>query len=83
MTEGDPPTTSARWSFPAAKKPIVRLSGTQKGKVAPSEEQLQFADLPNKVEARWRPVEPAWELDLPSSLIVACDPEQDSLTRQD
>lgn len=43
-------------------------------------EQLQFANLPNEVEARWRLVETAWALDLPSSLIVACDPEQDSVT---
>ena len=43
-------------------------------------EQLQFANLPNEVEARWRLVETAWELDLPSSLIVACNPEQDSIT---
>lgn len=43
-------------------------------------ELVQYRNLPHEVEARWRLVETAWELSLPTSaLVVDYDPETEAL----
>jgi hypothetical protein len=43
-------------------------------------EQIQFGNLPQEVEARWRLVETAWQLNLPSRLIMGLDDNGETLT---
>src|ERR1035441_10167910 len=43
-------------------------------------EQIQFGNLPQEVEARWRLVETAWQLNLPSRLIMGVDDDAETLT---
>jgi hypothetical protein len=44
----------------------------------------QGENLSHEVEARWRLVETAWELNLPAKLLaVSCNPEEDSLLFED
>jgi 5-methylcytosine-specific restriction endonuclease McrA len=42
-------------------------------------EQIQYANLPHEVEARWRLVETAWQLRLPASLVVSLDDHCESI----
>jgi 5-methylcytosine-specific restriction endonuclease McrA len=43
-------------------------------------EHMQFSNLPHEVEARWRLVETAWSLDIPTNLLeISYDPERDEL----
>lgn len=47
-------------------------------------EQYQYRNLPSEVEARWRLVETAWQLDLPRHVLsVEYDPDGDFLIVQD
>lgn len=43
-------------------------------------EQIQFGNLPQEVEARWRLVETAWQLNLPTRLIMGVDDNGEILT---
>ena len=43
-------------------------------------EQIQFGNLPQEIEARWRLVETAWQLNLPSRLIMGLDDSGETLT---
>src|SRR5579871_4039345 len=43
-------------------------------------ETLQFKNLPSEVEARWRLVETAWQLNLPKGLIIGLDEDGAILT---
>ena len=43
-------------------------------------EQIQFGNLPHEVEARWRLVETAWELNLPRGLVIGIDDSGEILT---
>jgi 5-methylcytosine-specific restriction endonuclease McrA len=43
-------------------------------------EMLQFKNLPSEVEARWRLVETAWQLNLPRGLIIGLDDDGAILT---
>src|SRR5262249_11554676 len=42
-------------------------------------ETFQFTNLPAEVEARWRLVETAWELQLPSRMLLTYNPSTEML----
>jgi len=46
-------------------------------------ERLQFQNLPSEVEARWRLVETAWQLNLPKGLVIGLDEQGTILTASD